>query len=59
MSSMVRKGEIPELPERVKEKAVLEMALSIRLIVCVLLYVDGREKEEWMAMTLRLFKGSV
>lgn len=59
MSSIVRKGEIPELPERVKEKAVLEMALSIRLIVCVLLYVDGREKEEWMAMALRLLRFGV
>ena len=59
MSSMVKKGEIPELPERVKEKAVLEMALSIRLIVCVLFYVNGREKEDWMVMALRLLKGSV
>lgn len=33
INSMVRKGEMPELPERVKEKAVLEIALSIRLIL--------------------------
>jgi hypothetical protein len=30
---MVRKGEIPELPERVKEKAACEMALSINDMV--------------------------
>jgi hypothetical protein len=33
MRNMVRKGEMPELPERVKEKAVLDIALSIRLMV--------------------------
>lgn len=33
INSIVRKGEMPELPERVKEKAVLDMALSIRLML--------------------------
>lgn len=31
--SIVRKGEIPEFPERVREKAVLDMALRIKLMV--------------------------
>lgn len=31
--SIVRNGEMPEFPERVKENAVLDMALSIKLMV--------------------------
>ena len=33
IKSIVRKGEMPEFPDRVKEKAVLDMALRIRLMV--------------------------
>lgn len=37
IKSIVRKGEMPELPDRVKEKAVLDIALRIRLMVLICL----------------------
>ena len=37
IKSIVRKGEMPEFPDRVKEKAVLDMALRIRLMVLMYL----------------------